>query len=152
MCPVNGSASPASTFSVVVFPAPLRPTRPIRSPGWTRRFVSDSRIRAPARSSRPVAEIIGRAASQFGDGQGHNGVVSPWKAAARHPLYPAGRPDYRPGARGTPKPMDLNQDAQIDTGQVEDQRGSGGRGGGFGGVITHAGGGGGGGPGHGGLA
>ena len=50
--------SPASTFSVVVLPAPLRPTRPIRSPGCTRRVVSDSRMREPARSSRPVAVIM----------------------------------------------------------------------------------------------
>ncbi len=56
--------SPASTFSVVVLPAPLRPTRPIRSPGCTRRVVSASRMREPARSSRPVAVIIVNARSR----------------------------------------------------------------------------------------
>src|SRR3954452_10665197 len=49
--------SPASVVRVVVFPAPLRPTRPMRSPGCTRRVASLSRMRAPARSSRPVVVI-----------------------------------------------------------------------------------------------
>src|SRR5690606_15662551 len=56
--PAYGAASPASTFKVVVLPAPLRPTSPIRSPGAIRRLVSESRIRLPARSSRPVAVIM----------------------------------------------------------------------------------------------
>jgi len=38
--------------------------------------------------------------------------------------------------------MDLNPDAQVDTSQIEDQRGSGGRGGGLGGMIPIGGGGG----------
>src|SRR3954453_8872822 len=49
--------SPASVVSVVVLPAPLRPTRPIRSPGCTRRVASLMRMRLPARSSRPVVVI-----------------------------------------------------------------------------------------------
>ena len=52
-----GPPSPASTRRVVVLPAPLRPTRPMRSPGWTRRVAPDSRMREPARSSRSVAVI-----------------------------------------------------------------------------------------------
>ena len=44
---------------VVVLPAPLRPTRPIRSPGCTRRAAPSvsSSVRAPARTSRSVAVI-----------------------------------------------------------------------------------------------
>src|SRR5690625_4175477 len=45
--------------SVVVLPAPLRPTRPMRSPGCTRSAgpMADSSVRAPARTSRSVAVI-----------------------------------------------------------------------------------------------
>ena len=44
---------------VVVLPAPLRPTRPMRSPGCTRSAgpSADSSVRAPARTSRSVAVI-----------------------------------------------------------------------------------------------
>src|SRR3954468_18060576 len=44
---------------VVVLPAPLRPTSPMRSPGWTRSAAPsvDSSVRAPARTSRSVAVI-----------------------------------------------------------------------------------------------
>src|SRR5687768_9410080 len=44
---------------VVVLPAPLRPTRPMRSPGWMRSAEPsvDSSVRAPARTSRSVAVI-----------------------------------------------------------------------------------------------
>src|SRR3954470_19721446 len=49
--------SPASVVRVVVWPAPLRPTSPMRSPGCTRRLASLMRMRAPARSSRPVVVI-----------------------------------------------------------------------------------------------
>src|SRR5271168_3644527 len=44
---------------VVVLPAPLRPTSPIRSPGWIRRSgpSGESKMRAPARTSRSVAVI-----------------------------------------------------------------------------------------------
>src|SRR5215217_3966450 len=55
--PACGMRSPASVVSVVVLPAPLRPTRPIRSPGCTRRVASLMRMRLPARSSRPVVVI-----------------------------------------------------------------------------------------------
>src|SRR5690606_23519438 len=55
--PAYGAASPANTRRVLVLPAPLRPTNPIRSPGCTRSVAPDSRIRLPARSSNPVAEI-----------------------------------------------------------------------------------------------
>src|SRR3954464_1645747 len=43
---------------MVVLPAPLRPTRPIRSPGCTRRVAPESRMREPARSSRSLAVIM----------------------------------------------------------------------------------------------
>src|SRR3954454_19234324 len=49
--------SPARVVRVVVLPAPLRPTRPMRSPGCTRRVASLMRMRAPARSWRPVVVI-----------------------------------------------------------------------------------------------
>ena len=44
---------------VVVLPAPLRPTSPMRSPGCTRSAAPsvDSSVRAPARTSRSVAVI-----------------------------------------------------------------------------------------------
>src|SRR5579875_3147364 len=44
---------------VVVLPAPLRPTSPMRSPGCTRNVgpSAESRMRAPARTSRSVAVI-----------------------------------------------------------------------------------------------
>ena len=43
---------------LVVLPAPLRPTSPIRSPLPTRRVSGSSRMRAPARNSRSVAVIM----------------------------------------------------------------------------------------------
>src|SRR4051812_17098533 len=59
MVPAYGSPSPARMRMVVVLPAPLRPTSPIRSPGWTRNAAPsvDSSVRAPARTSRSVAVI-----------------------------------------------------------------------------------------------
>src|SRR3954452_18540847 len=57
--PAAGSASPARTLVSVVLPAPLRPTRPTRSPAAIRKETSDIRIREPARSSIPVAVIKG---------------------------------------------------------------------------------------------
>ena len=58
--PPAGSSSPARIFVSVVFPAPLRPTSPIRSPDATRKVASASRRREPARSSMPVAAITTR--------------------------------------------------------------------------------------------
>src|SRR3954463_7855989 len=46
--------SPANTLHNVVLPAPLRPTRPTRSPAATRNVAASSSRRAPARSSRPL--------------------------------------------------------------------------------------------------
>ena len=59
-----GSPSPARMRMVVVLPAPLRPTSPIRSPGCTRSAAPsvESSVRAPARTSRSVA-VITRARS-----------------------------------------------------------------------------------------
>src|SRR5271167_2783636 len=57
--PAYGSLSPARMRNVVVLPAPLRPTSPMRSPGCTRRSgpSGESKMRAPARTSRSVAVI-----------------------------------------------------------------------------------------------
>src|SRR3982074_1253771 len=59
MVPAYGSPSPARMRMVVVLPAPLRPTSPMRSPGWTRSAAPsvESSVRAPARTSRSVAVI-----------------------------------------------------------------------------------------------
>src|SRR5215211_3498763 len=59
MVPAYGSPSPARMRIVVVLPAPLRPTSPMRSPGCTRSAGpgADSSVRAPARTSRSVAVI-----------------------------------------------------------------------------------------------
>ena len=57
---------------VVVLPAPLRPTRPMRSPGWTRRAgpSASSSVRAPARTSRSVAVITRRTSLIVGKDRG----------------------------------------------------------------------------------
>ena len=56
--PEAGCASPASTLASVVFPAPFRPTRPIRSPVDTWNDALSSSRRAPARSSMSLATIM----------------------------------------------------------------------------------------------
>ena len=55
--PEVASASPARTLVSVVLPAPLRPTRPIRSPSEIRSDVSPSNKRAPTRNCTAVATI-----------------------------------------------------------------------------------------------
>src|SRR5262245_3573083 len=57
MEPAAGWPSPARHLVRVVLPAPLRPTRPMRSPLATRKEADSMRTRAPARSSTPVAVI-----------------------------------------------------------------------------------------------
>src|SRR5690606_27487672 len=57
ICPPVGWVSPARVLVSVVLPAPLRPTRPIRSPEATRNVASLSSTRAPTRSSTPWAVI-----------------------------------------------------------------------------------------------
>src|ERR1700716_2629213 len=61
---------------VVVLPAPLRPTSPMRSPGCTRRSgpSGESRMRAPARTSRSVAAIT-FALLGSGSVQGRTGLL-----------------------------------------------------------------------------
>src|ERR1700712_4018488 len=49
--PPAGRASPARILVRVVFPAPLRPTSPIRSPAAIRKETSSISRRAPARTS-----------------------------------------------------------------------------------------------------
>src|SRR5687767_9227581 len=56
--PAAGSASPARMRVRVVFPAPLRPTRPTLSPAATRNVTSAISSRAPARTSSCWAVII----------------------------------------------------------------------------------------------
>ena len=89
--PAYGSPSPASTRIVVVLPAPLRPTRPIRSPGCTRSVASDSRMRDPARSSRSVAVIKGDSPGGWGPGR------APWRPSTRSGSR---RPEYRSARAG----------------------------------------------------
>src|SRR5271156_5320176 len=62
---------------VVVFPAPLRPTSPMRSPGCIRRAgpSAESNVRAPARTSRSVAVITVTLLSHLsGSFSGHAGL------------------------------------------------------------------------------
>src|SRR5690606_9810386 len=93
--PAYGVASPASTFNVVVLPAPLRPTRPIRSPGATRRLVSESKIRLPARSSRPVAVIMTTVLALW------IGRLAGADGSTGRPIGPAGCGVGQPSQRGT---------------------------------------------------
>ena len=136
-------------------PAPLRPTRPIRSPGCTRRVVGDSRIRAPARSSSPVAVIMeasrsrGRRLTQGtrkrrpSGFDGRRGAGQPSQSSTRQVYRAAAGPPtrltgkiigYNAGPHVPQRPsedeMELNENARIDTSQIDDQRGSGGGGGG----------------------
>src|SRR3954447_19894246 len=60
MVPPAGVPSPARHLVRVVLPAPLRPTRPMRSPLATRKVAFSTRTRAPARSSIPEAVITDR--------------------------------------------------------------------------------------------
>ena len=161
--PAYGWPSPASTFSVVVLPAPLRPTRPIRSPGCTRRVASaeqdagaGAQLQAGGGDHREVLALGSRrltrghayapAASGLTVGAGRVSL----RRAARRQVYRArrgGPPSrlptkiigYRPAHIGRRPPdeddaMELNENAEVDTSQVDDRRGSGGGGGGgFGG-------------------
>src|SRR5699024_3203981 len=68
--PAYGSPSPARILIVVVFPAPFLPTRPIRSPGWTRSDDPSNwrRVRTPARTSRSSMVITCAGTSLAGEG------------------------------------------------------------------------------------
>src|SRR4029453_11156387 len=57
--PLAGCASPDRILVNVVLPAPLRPTRPILSPGATWNQACSRRRRAPARPSTSLATSIG---------------------------------------------------------------------------------------------
>ncbi len=59
--PGRGACRPARVFRRVVLPAPLRPTRPMRSPGEMWKERSDSSSRAPTRTSTPRTVIMGNA-------------------------------------------------------------------------------------------
>ena len=103
-----------------------RCARPGRSgrPAATRSVVGSSRMRAPARSSRPVAVITRRL------------LTTCYRSAAG-----SARPCRR--SSGTMGRVDYDKDARLDTSQVSDTRGSGGIGGsGIGGKHIAIGGGG----------
>ena len=70
MVPPAGMPSPARHLVRVVLPAPLRPTRPMRSPLAIRKVADSMRTRAPARSSMPEAEITDRLQGGYGGGMG----------------------------------------------------------------------------------
>src|SRR3954469_17489386 len=108
MVPAAGSVSPASVFVSVVLPAPLRPTRPMRSPGWTRNVTSVSRARAPARSSRPVTVIMGIL----------QGTTAGRTASPARPAQCVMR-----STLGHRTVVEFNDDARLDASQVSDQRG-----------------------------
>src|SRR5580704_2525323 len=91
--PPAGWAWPASTLASVVFPAPLRPTRPMRSPAATWKDAPSSSRRAPARSSMSVATIMIQLllrTNENGQTSPLEGVLSPL-SAARHLVYLVGR-------------------------------------------------------------
>ena len=73
--PDSGAVSPAMIRINVVFPAPLRPTRPIRSPSPRRIETPDISRRAPARTSRSAVEITARAYRRVRDPPA---ARSPW--------------------------------------------------------------------------
>src|SRR3954466_15272655 len=147
MRPACGSVSAAKVRRVVVLPAPLRPTRPIRSPGCTRRVVGSSRMRAPARSSRSVAVIM--VGFRLSGGLCHSLV----RADQCRTVPMDFRLPYLSGitprrCRCGPLParlpgvpaMQYNDDAQLDTSVVEDARSGGGGGFGIGGLAAGGGG------------
>src|SRR5260221_8374928 len=103
--PAAGADSPASTRASVVFPAPLRPTRPILSPGATWKVAACSSRRAPARNSRSFALITARTLHCPITGQkGHHGAhVTPSTGAAGHDRSGCMAPAYPSRRRGRQK-------------------------------------------------
>src|SRR5204862_1590931 len=57
MLPRVGSRSPVSSRNRVVFPVPLRPTRPQRSPGATVKETSENSLVAPKSTPTPAKAI-----------------------------------------------------------------------------------------------
>src|SRR5438270_6713009 len=57
MLPASAAVSPASALASVVLPAPLRPTRPTRSPAAMWNVAPSSRVRAPTCRPRSTALI-----------------------------------------------------------------------------------------------
>ncbi len=117
----------------VVLPAPLRPTRPTRSPGPTRKVASSMRMREPARSSRPVA-VITRWVAFRGRRRGRGGAAGRARPSSASPSSGSQARSLRS--------VSFNDDASLDTSQVE-SGGGGGRlsggmlpiGGGVGGIV-----------------
>src|SRR6478672_11100159 len=95
MEPAAGWVTPARALVSVVLPAPLRPTRPTRSPGATRKVAASRSRREPARSSTAAAVItrwplgVGVNAHVKGCTRGHDdGLSAPsLGAAALHAVH-----------------------------------------------------------------
>src|SRR5262249_61071612 len=59
MVPADGAIKPPSILRVVVFPAPLGPSRPKTSPPATSKETSSTATRSPKRRVNACAEITG---------------------------------------------------------------------------------------------
>src|ERR1044072_3311956 len=109
---------------IVVLPAPLRPTSPTLSPGPIRNDASSTSTRAPARTWRWGAVIIGGGLSgRIRSGCRSRGGTAVLLGTSDHGIM---RPGYRPEE----STMKINPKARIDRGRVRVRRG-GGRSGGF---------------------
>ena len=80
-CPRRAASSPVSSLSSVVLPAPLAPTRPIRSPRWMRSVKS--------LDDRALAEALRRHARRRSPSWS---ARRPWRAPS---LAAPGRPEHR---------------------------------------------------------
>ena len=120
--PLAGRLSPARIRVSVVLPAPLRPTRPMRSPAAIRKDTSSISRRAPARTSSWDTVITTRtfAVGVTPPDEGRRGGV-------RGPRTPSLR--ERGGAKG--HTMRFNPKARIDQSQIETRSGGGTGGGGM---------------------
>src|SRR5213592_1167276 len=85
MLPRVGSRSPVSSRNRVVFPLPLRPTMPQRSPGATVKVMSENSFVAPKSTPTPANAIcvMWRQLNYRLDSTRAFIYVSPWRAAAR---------------------------------------------------------------------
>src|SRR5215472_10293480 len=124
-CPAAGWPSAARTRASVVLPAPLRPTRPILSPGATWKDALSSNKRAPARSSISRAEITGNSLhnrtwiGRQADLSPHAGTRRQVRSGCMARILPEGWPiqrtGFRPGgaALGRPDPDGAEQPRRV---------------------------------------